>query len=380
MHIAAPTAIIGRVEPGIVIDVTFDMRTDAGGGDPDSRSATLRAYHRLLWSKPLPSGIMFDLDATLYHRSAELGEFWLSSDSITHSYRKWTRPVRIAEVVRAVPEDELKSFVDLAYTVGGFIVFPLGVQRDGVWQQSINQRRGTSAAIRDRFDLTLECIRRHYTGEPSPLRETLDGHTEFFALFGSFAGYVDHFLLNDLVTDDYHAVRFFKAFDNFSGDALPSASVVEYREYMRRSMAFVRARNERIARWAASDGRMSAAEGQAPRPGVPSTPDDDLRDYIEFEVQHILGLVDPRLERSRCSRCGVELPTSRLTVIKHRMSRAPRGYLGTYCPEHVPTHEWASGSGDEADLRKGSVVCPECWMETPTASGRCVNCGGPLRA
>ena len=34
-------------------DPTFDFRTEAGGEDPDSTSPTLRAYHKLLWSKPL---------------------------------------------------------------------------------------------------------------------------------------------------------------------------------------------------------------------------------------------------------------------------------------------------------------------------------------
>lgn len=44
----------------VTIDVAFDFRTDAGGKDPDSHSPTLRRYHRLLWSKPLPSGEPFD--------------------------------------------------------------------------------------------------------------------------------------------------------------------------------------------------------------------------------------------------------------------------------------------------------------------------------
>ena len=42
----------------MLIDTTFDVRTDAGGRDPDRYSATLRRYHRLLWSKPLPGGAM----------------------------------------------------------------------------------------------------------------------------------------------------------------------------------------------------------------------------------------------------------------------------------------------------------------------------------
>ena len=47
------------------IDITFDFRTDTPPGkDPDARSPTLRRYHKLLWSKPLPNGMMFDLDDT----------------------------------------------------------------------------------------------------------------------------------------------------------------------------------------------------------------------------------------------------------------------------------------------------------------------------
>ena len=44
---------------GVVIDTAFDVRTDAGGGDPDRYSGTLRRYHQLLWSKPLPNGQPF---------------------------------------------------------------------------------------------------------------------------------------------------------------------------------------------------------------------------------------------------------------------------------------------------------------------------------
>lgn len=43
------------------VDTTFDLRTDAGGKDPDIYSPTLREYHRLLWSKPLPCGQRLDL-------------------------------------------------------------------------------------------------------------------------------------------------------------------------------------------------------------------------------------------------------------------------------------------------------------------------------
>ena len=63
--------------------------------------------------------------------------------------------------------------------------------------------RGWTRAIADRMDLTPS-IRRHYLGDPvTPLGETLGRYREFFDLFDDFRGYVDFFLLQDLVTDDY---------------------------------------------------------------------------------------------------------------------------------------------------------------------------------
>lgn len=233
------------------IDTTFDVRSDAGGKDPDSHSRTLRRFHQLLWSKPLPNGALFELDAKLHHAS-DLGEFWLSSDAITHTYSAWERPARLVEIVRHVPDPEMTAFYDLGCTVGAYLAFPTMVYVDGKWRRSINQSRGIHPRIRDRFDLTLECIRRHYAGTDSPLTGALAWHGDFFGLFGSFAGYVDHFLLNDLVTDDYGSVRFLKDFDDFVSDPLPAASYAEYRTYMRRSMQFIRSRNMRIAGYSAT--------------------------------------------------------------------------------------------------------------------------------
>lgn len=234
------------VEPSL-IDTTYDVRTDAGGKDPDSRSKTLRRYHQLLWSKPLPSGAPFELDAKLHHQS-DLGEFWLASDAITHTYSGWLRPARIVKVLDQIRPEEVKAFFDLGCTVGAYVVFPLQVRSDGKWRPSINQARGTNGKIRDRFDLSLLCIQRHYAGLDSPLSPALAWHAPFFELFGSFSGYIDHFLLNDWVTADYKTVKFLTDFEGFEGDPLP-ASAEEYREYMRRSMDVITERNARIAQY-----------------------------------------------------------------------------------------------------------------------------------
>jgi hypothetical protein len=107
--------------------------------------------------------------------------------------------------------------------------------------------RGFNAQIVDRFDLTLECIRLHYRGEPSPLAAALDRYADFFALFETFEGYVEFFLLDDLVQNGQ--VKFYLPFDGEFGQPLPN-TVDEYSEYMANTMGFVAARNLRISKWA----------------------------------------------------------------------------------------------------------------------------------
>jgi hypothetical protein len=121
------------------------------------------------------------------------------------------------------------------------MVFP-GNRVDG--KQTINQARGFNGSIADRFDLTLECIRRHYSGRESPLSSTLSRYSDFFALFDDFRGYVSFFLLDDLVTDRL-GVRFFMPFDDFRPPSVPRDLAV-YKEYRHRSIEFIEARNHRI--------------------------------------------------------------------------------------------------------------------------------------
>ena len=99
--------------------------------------------------------------------------------------------------------------------------------------------------IKDRFDLTLECIRRHYANEPSPLTDVLARYADFFDLFENFAGYVEFFLLQDLVTTECRRINFFLPFDDFQRPPLPQV-LAEYRTYSRKLTAFVFARNTRI--------------------------------------------------------------------------------------------------------------------------------------
>lgn len=229
-----------------VIDTNFDFRTDAGGGDPDIRSRTLRSYHRFLWSKPLPGGDRFDLTAGngyyLYHESA-LGSFSLGSDAITHSYRKQARKQWLTT---QIPE-AVEALLNRGCTIGAYTIFP-NKQIDR--KQTINQARGMIRLIDDRFDLTLECIRRFYTGEePNPLGTVLNRYESFFRLFESFEGYVDFFLLQDLV-DERGAVKFYLPFDDFQSPP-EFKSVEDYFVYKDGVVAFVNSRAQRIRNYVA---------------------------------------------------------------------------------------------------------------------------------
>jgi hypothetical protein len=144
--------------------------------------------------------------------------------------------------------DELEDFVRISYTIGGMMVFPAN-QIDR--KITINGARGFHPRIKDRFDLTVECIRRHYRNEPSPLRDTLRRYSSFFDLFRNFSGYVEFFLLQDLVTEDCSAVRFFLPFDGFDRSPLPE-SLDRYREYKEHAIDFIQARNRRILESSAS--------------------------------------------------------------------------------------------------------------------------------
>lgn len=228
------------------VDVTFNFLTDTPPGqDPDSHSPTLRRYHRLLWSKTLPNGTPFSLDdrtpgAYLYHRST-LGEFFLTSDTAIPDFHKERS---LTEVLKNLPDGEFQRFYELTYTIGGMVLFP-GKQINR--KMTLNGARGLHPRIKDRFDLTVECIRRYYGGKDSPLHETLARYDAFFQLFGTFAGYVEHFLLQDLTTATFDRVAFFAPFQDFDTSAVPQNSE-EYRAYCRAASTFIEARNVRIRR------------------------------------------------------------------------------------------------------------------------------------
>jgi len=226
----------------MLIDITYDMRSDVPkGSDPDKYSKTLKSYHKKLWSKELPNGKYFDLhddqaNSYLYHNS-DLGEFYLSSDTITHEYSSMKK---MDHVLEQIPKKDVTEFFNLWYTIWGFILFP-GKKINN--KRTLNQARGCHVKIADRMDLTLECIRLYYLWEDSPLWETIRRYWDFFDLFESFEGYCEHFLLQDLISKDW-SVKFYIPHNGFEFSAFPT--VDNYMEYKNNNMEFLAKRNERI--------------------------------------------------------------------------------------------------------------------------------------
>ncbi len=169
--------------------------------------------------------------------------FVLSSDA---SIPTWTRWKRMQHLIGQFPEHESQDFRRIAAQMGGMMLFPRN-RVDG--QAGINAARGFTTRISDRLDLTLECIRLYYAGSTdpaaNPLGPVLARYPEFFALFESFPGYVDFFLLQDLVDETASQVHFFLPSDGFT---LPSRArtAEEYALYRAKSIAFVQARNARM--------------------------------------------------------------------------------------------------------------------------------------
>ncbi len=224
-----------------MVDTNFNVYSDARGGDPDMTSPTLRKYHKILRSKALPNTKKFDLSEDksgtyLYHKS-ELGEFFLGSDAITHSYRNHKRKNWI---IKQIPE-EVNELFDAGSTIGAYIIFPNN-RINGNY--TINQARWVNSFIDDRFDLTLECIRLFYLGQRSPLYDTLSRYKNFFDLFNNFSDYTQFFLLDDIL-DENNRIKFYLPFNNFIHSPR-FANTDEYLLYKSNVMNFVESRNKRI--------------------------------------------------------------------------------------------------------------------------------------
>tara|TARA_B100001113_G_C20975840_1_gene563876 strand:- start:260 stop:754 length:495 start_codon:yes stop_codon:yes gene_type:complete len=145
------------------------------------------------------------------------------------------------EIISRLSKEEVTTFYSLASTIGAYIIFPANRIKN---KMTINGARGLNRQIKDRFDLTLLCIKKFYEQKDSPLDEVLKRYGNFFNLFKNFKGYVSFFLLNDLVNEDF-SIRFFLPFKNFEDNPLPE-DLREYLIYKKNVENFIARRNQRM--------------------------------------------------------------------------------------------------------------------------------------
>lgn len=232
------------------IDITFDFTTDSpnyglcAGVDPDNASPTLKRYQKLLWSKKLPNGESMVLNEGYGSNYLYWKNFRFGSDSIiniyTHHKKAYIQSL-LQKVKKTVPnyDEFIENYIRKTYTIGGELIFP----KNGCF--SINSCRGTNRQIKDRFDLTIECVRRFYNNQASPLTETFNKNKEFFDLFVDFKGYIDFFLLQDIIDQDYSSVNYYLDPVDFNRDPYPM-NTSEWHMLYNKQMQFLEKRNQRI--------------------------------------------------------------------------------------------------------------------------------------
>jgi hypothetical protein len=246
------------------IDVNLDLRIGLKESqDPDKDSKILKGYHKKLWGKKLPSGLLLDLsDSTskdcnyLFFQTDSQG-IRLSSDWIINTYLHWPSLNGLKNEFLVKYEKEYNDFNKIAHTIGSYILFPLYPIDTPRGAQTINQARCTRYAdkIKDRFDLTLECIRRYYNkkenpyiNEENPLGNVIERFDDYFQLFKSFEGFCNFFFLQDL-TKKYTEIDFFLKFNKFEPNPQPKTSE-DYFIYMNKATEFIKTRNKRIMDYA----------------------------------------------------------------------------------------------------------------------------------
>lgn len=215
--------------------------------DMDSCNYTLYMYHQFLWNrqcmifkrrniKNIPFVTMSEgnLGLNIDKKDINLGSdsvisiYWhykdmqdviekIKIETDNEQYQDALKEIEKIDVSlkekRQFDEEYFKSdwkkfiwlYLQKSNTIGGFIVFPRN-------PASINTERGNRyGKIRDRFDLTLECIRRYYEDSEksekdnyyNPLFHVLQKDAKFFTMFGmgreGFQNYIDFFYLQKWV-------------------------------------------------------------------------------------------------------------------------------------------------------------------------------------
>ena len=274
--------------------------------DPDATSKKLYEAHKRIWNEQYEK---FYIPKVSLNKDCELKinekDICLGSDSIMSIYWHWSGKIYYlknmqdivnhisCDVVNTIEyknlcdeikqkfsaqaeqrcelrEDTFKKFIwcylQKANTIGGFVLFPRH-------PSSINSMRGCNSKIRDRFDLTLECIRRAYQEnifdkeEVNPLLGISSVDKEFFRMFESFEKYAEFFCLNkswvengkvlNLLYDDKNdnkTRRNVKTLDEWDFNQPPLPQTEEWWIFYRNIMNRLDVRNEQIKKLIQQEG------------------------------------------------------------------------------------------------------------------------------
>jgi hypothetical protein len=102
----------------------------------------------------------------LIFTNANTKRYCYGSDAITSSCTKWVKKKRprsraLVDAIAGLDNKQRARYLNPPYTIGSAMIWP--VRTTDYW--TMNRARGARLVIADRMDLTLECIRRHYTGD-----------------------------------------------------------------------------------------------------------------------------------------------------------------------------------------------------------------------
>lgn len=221
--------------------------------DPDKYSKELGQAHCELWSGRGKLGVLTWNPLNRLTATTNSGvELILTPDSITNGFIDSERTIgdkKEKELIKEYGDGVQKlinKYVNTDYTIGSSIVFPISINGEKI-RWTMNIARGLNYKVHDRFDYTLECIKRFYEGNiDNPLQSALERSRKFFEIFTSFEDYVHFFFLDDLI-DENGNVKSFTDIVDFSSP-FPMTKE-EYIKYLTKTMEFVEKRNTRISNW-----------------------------------------------------------------------------------------------------------------------------------
>ena len=222
--------------------------------DPDKYSKRLGKIHCILWNSRNKLGNLEWNPLNRLKTTINGMEYVFTPDSITNSFRNSDRLVRGLNIKEkdAISNygSKVQTLVDeyakTDYTIGSSIIFPISIGGVPIGY-TMNKARGLNQQVHDRFDYTLECIKRYYDKNTNnPLQSALEKSSAFFDIFNGFDEYVHFFFLEDLIDRDGNVISFTNKID--FDNPFPT-NKDDYYKCLSNTMEFVKKRNKRIQDW-----------------------------------------------------------------------------------------------------------------------------------